>query len=127
MLICSSTIMYFSFIERRRKACALCCYRNMAREFAGNFYKTKDWKKVRDLYREKAGGLCEICWANGLIVPGVIVHHKIHLDETNIKNPAISLGMDNLQLVCRNCHAEIHGKHGERRYIVNKDGSVNIK
>ena len=36
-------------------------------------------------------------------------------------------GMDNLQLVCRNCHAEIHGKHGERRYIVNKDGSVNIK
>lgn len=109
------------------KSCALCCYRIMAREFAGNFYKTKDWKKVRDLYREKAGGLCEICWQNGLVVPGVIVHHKIHLDENNINNPDVTLNMNNLQLVCRDCHAEIHSKHGDRRYLVAKDGTVKIK
>ena len=119
--------LYFSFGGRWRKVCVLCCFITMAKEFAGNFYKTKDWKKVRDLYREKAGGLCEVCWANGLIVPGVIVHHKIHLDESNINNPDITLNMDNLQLVCRDCHAEIHSKHGDRRYLIDKDGTVKIK
>lgn len=98
----------------------------MAREFAGNFYKTKQWKKLRDLKWQQAGGLCEICSRNGLIVPGEIVHHIIHLDESNINDPGITLDINNLQLVCRNCHAKIHGAHGDRRYMIADDGSVMI-
>ena len=92
----------------------------MAREFAGNFYKTKDWKNLRDLYAKSVGGICEICWQNGLVVPGEIVHHKIHLDEHNINDPNITLNMSNLQLVCRNCHANLHTDG--KRYRVLEDG-----
>lgn len=96
----------------------------MAREFAGNFYKTKAWKNTRDLYYRKAGGLCEICWKNGMVVPGEIVHHKVHLDEHNINDSNITLNMDNLELVCRNCHAMLHKDEGERRYRIEKDGTI---
>ena len=94
----------------------------MAREFAGNFYKTKDWKNLRELYAKSVGGICEICWQHGLIVQGEIVHHKIHLDEHNINDPDIALNMSNLQLVCRNCHANLHTDG--KRYRVLEDGSV---
>ena len=94
----------------------------MAREFAGNFYKTKEWKNLRELYAKSVGGICEICWQHGLIVPGEIVHHKIHLDEHNINDPDIALNMSNLQLVCRNCHANLHTDG--KRYRVLEDGSV---
>ena len=40
--------------------------------------------------------------------PGVIVHHKIELTPRNIDDPAIALGEDNLETVCRTCHALIH-------------------
>lgn len=101
-------------------------YRKMAREFAGNFYKTKQWKRCRDSYLKHAGGLCEICWQNGIVTPGEIVHHKIPLDETNIGNPGITLNHSNLQLVCRNCHANLHKISGGKRYKINDDGSVEI-
>lgn len=101
--------------------------RAMAREFAGNFYKTQQWKKTRELYAKSVGGLCEICWANGQIKAGDIVHHKIHLDETNIQNPNITLSFSNLQLVCRDCHAMLHkNSDASRRYRVEADGTVVI-
>lgn len=37
-----------------------------------------------------------------------IVHHKIELTPRNIDDPAIALGEDNLETVCRTCHALIH-------------------
>ena len=103
------------------------CCRKMAREFAGNFYKTKAWKNTRETYARSVGGLCEICWQNGLIVAGEIVHHKIPLNSENINNPHITLDPANLQLVCRNCHAMLH-KNAEngRRYRVDSDGNVII-
>ena len=105
----------------------LFCCKTMARKFAGNFYKTSEWKRTRDLYAKSVGGLCEICWQNGLVKSGEIVHHKIHLDETNIKNPDIALNFNNLQLVCRDCHAMLHSSSLEnRRYRVDRDGTVII-
>lgn len=100
--------------------------RTMAREFAGNFYKTQQWKKTRELYAKSVGGLCEICWQNGLVVPGVIVHHKIHLTPDNIDDPGITLNWENLQLVCRDCHAKIHKGEDNRRYTIDELGRVVI-
>ena len=111
--------------QLRERGCF--CLLIMARDFAGNFYKTQQWKKVRDLYFKKTGGLCEICWQNGVVKPGEIVHHKIHLDENNINNPDIALNMNNLQLVCRDCHAMVHKNGGDRRYRIEKDGSIILK
>lgn len=94
------------------------------RDFARSFYKSQQWKKTRDLYAKSVGGLCEICELNGRIVPGEIVHHKIHLSPDNIDDPDITLNFDNLQLVCRECHAKIHAGIDQRRYTINDDGSV---
>lgn len=58
-----------------------------------------------------------------MITPGEIVHHKVHLTPENINNPEVALSFRNLQLVCRQCHAEIHGKK-KKRYKVDEFGRV---
>ena len=110
----------------RMKGAAFRLEKNMAREFAGNFYKTSAWVSVRNAYMKKAGYLCEKCLEKGLIKTGEIVHHKIFLDETNINNPEITLNMDNLELLCRDCHAAVHEKAKGKRYKVLDDGTVRV-
>ena len=77
------------------------------------------------------GGLCERCYAQGMYVPGVIVHHKIHLTPENVSNPLIALDPNNLELLCRDCHAAEHevqlgrpkGVSGIKgRYYIDEDG-----
>lgn len=101
------------------------------------FYSTKKWQKCRDTYYHQAKGLCERCLARGLIVPGEIVHHIQEINENNINNPAIVYGFDNLELVCRKCHAQLHedlwqnrsGKsnYSNKRYKVDEFGRVILK
>lgn len=57
-------------------------------------------------------------------VPGEIVHHKIELTPMNIDKPEITLNWDNLELVCRNCHALIHGGKDKSRYTVTETGEL---
>ena len=95
------------------------------REFAAGFYKSQAWKDARAAYVKYAGGLCEVCLAKGLYNAGEIVHHKIHITPANIGNPSITLSFNNLQLVCRECHAAIHDdKTSGRRYTVDASGRV---
>ena len=104
----------------------------MAREFAKRFYRSHAWTDTRNAYLKAAGGICERCYRDrGLIVPGEIVHHIIPLTPDNINNAAISLSFDNLELVCRDCHAEIHDNIYEhmrmrrnRRYEIDENGRV---
>ena len=91
--------------------------------FAAAFYHSMAWRRCRNAYMKSAGGLCELCLGKGLVEPGVIVHHKIELTPDNIHDPNITLNPDNLQLVCRDCHAAIH-RGGERRYQVDELGRV---
>lgn len=93
------------------------------REFAKTFYKSQAWKNCRDAYAKSQGGLCERCRAKGLIVPGVIVHHKVYLNPDNITDGSVSLNHDNLELLCRSCHEKEHRK-AEVRYRVDKAGRV---
>lgn len=95
------------------------------KDFAKAFYTSGAWEQCRAAYRKKAGGLCERCERKGLITPGEIVHHKIHITPANINNPDITLSFDNLELVCRDCHAEIHEKN-KKRYKVDASGRVEI-
>ena len=50
----------------------------------------------------------------------MIVHHLIELDPVNINNPEITLNFNNLELLCRDCHAEVHEQSGGRWAEVNK-------
>lgn len=73
------------------------------RDFAKAFYLSKEWRKARAYVFNRDAGLCVRCGALG-----EIVHHKEHLTPQNINNPEIALGEDNLELLCRNCHALAH-------------------
>lgn len=77
----------------------------MAREFAEWFYKSTMWQQVRDYYYAKQFGICERCGR-----PGKIVHHKKYLTPKNINNPEVSMGENNLELLCQDCHNKEHMK-----------------
>ena len=86
------------------------------------FYKTQAWKNCRAAYF-KAHTLCEECLKAGLIVPGEFVHHKIHVSPDTINDPEVLTNWDNLETLCRDCHAEAH-KRTERRYKIDEYGRV---
>ena len=93
------------------------------KDFARHFYTSQAWNDCRSSYRKSVGGLCEICFERGLITPGEIVHHKIPLTPDNINNTDITFSWRNLQLLCRECHAEVHGQR-KRRYKVDAIGRL---
>ena len=66
--------------------------------------------------------MCEECIKKGIYKPGEIVHHKEEVTPLNIYNPEITLNLENLQLLCRDCHARAHKK--ERRYKLDDMGRV---
>ena len=73
------------------------------RDFAKAFYLSKEWRKARAYIFDRDAGLCVRCGELG-----EIVHHKEHLTPENISNPEIALSEDNLELLCRECHALAH-------------------
>lgn len=93
------------------------------KDFAKSFYTSRAWKNCRRAYAASVGGLCEDCKAKGLITPGEIVHHKTELTPDNINDASVTLSWSNLRLVCREHHAELHGKR-IKRYTVDGYGRV---
>lgn len=96
------------------------------RDFATGFYSSTAWKQCRENYKKSKRHLCERCLAKGIFKTGTIVHHKIYISPDNINDPAISLNPDNLELLCRDHHAEVH-KGVEVRYDVDELGRIIVK
>jgi len=81
----------------------------MAKIWAKKFYASTAWKKCRAGYIRSKHGLCERC---GEAKSKLIVHHKIYLSPQNINIPEITLGWDNLECLCWECHnVEHHEKY----------------
>lgn len=95
------------------------------------FYATQAWKDTRRNYKQSVGGLCERCLAKGIIEPAEIIHHKIPLTVDNVSDANISLGWNNLQALCRKCHAEVHdemyAERSGRRYKIDENGKVVVR
>ena len=83
----------------------------MAQSWARPFYNSTAWIRARDLYIKTRmlvdGGMCEECHRR----PGYIVHHRVALTRENVKDLDVSLGMDNFEYVCKECHDSFEG-HG---------------
>lgn len=91
------------------------------KEWAEQFYRSKEWRKCRSEYYKAQMGLCERCQNAGRIV-----HHKEYLTPENIFNPEITLGWDNLELLCMDCHNFEHGFSGScaEGLTFNKNGEL---
>ena len=83
----------------------------MARDFSKSFYNSKEWKMVRESALRRDNYLCVVCGK-----PADEVHHIKHLSPDNIYDPSVSLNLENLQSLCRDCHFEAHrGEHASGR------------
>lgn len=87
------------------------------------FYSTKKWRKCRQTYIAKVGGLCEMCLKQGIVRPGSELHHKIHLTQENITDPRITLNHDNLIYLCIDHH---HEMHTGKRWRTDEQGRVSL-
>lgn len=79
-------------------------------EIRQRIYASPRWQKLRR-YKLQCAPLCELCEAQGRTVAAVQVHHKISFVDIDDPNRQYELAFDydNLQSLCRTCHASIHG------------------
>lgn len=81
----------------------------MSKDFSRAFYASRDWEQARLSALQRDSYLCQRCLAAGDITPAVMVHHIVELTPSNIDDPAISCGLDNLISLCDHCHKCVHG------------------
>lgn len=105
---------------------ALSFYAEMAKAFAKSFYNSKEWEKARQAALIRDKGLCQY---PGCFRPAEEVHHIRELTMSNIDDPEITLSLDNLMCVCKDCHFRIHRekilkrfRRKARKRILNKSG-----
>ena len=72
-------------------------------------YNSREWRLLRDQKR-RANPLCELCLANGKVVPTQAIHHKIPIETAQSfdEMKRLAFRYDNLQSLCYKCHSEIH-------------------
>lgn len=92
-------------------------------KFAERFYKGKAWQRVRAVAWSRDRGLCQDCLKRGIIRPAHEVHHIVELTPDNIEDANVSLNLDNLTSLCKDCHAQRH-KQFQQRYKILENGTV---
>ena len=99
----------------------------MGRSVDQRFYNDPKWKRERKLYRQRHP-FCERCLAFGIYKPTEIVHHREHLNESNVKDSKVSLNFENLEALCFDCHNKEHHKgakrQSKRRFFFDEQGLV---
>lgn len=81
----------------------------MAKDFSRHIYHTSEWDRARAAAWARDHGLCQECLKCGRVTVAEIVHHKDELTPLNIHDLNVAYGLDNLECVCRECHAWLHG------------------
>ena len=95
-------------------------------EWARSFYSSKAWKAVREQAKRRDHYLCVDCLRAGKITAAEEVHHIVPLTPDNINDPMITLRLDNLKSLCKDCHSKYSPKRVPRRYIVDEYGRVQV-
>lgn len=96
-------------------------------KYAERFYKSQQWQAARDAAIKRDAYLCRDCYTAGRITPAEEVHHITEITPENINDPAITLNLDNLISLCRECHKARHGERPAKRYHVDGLGRVHIR
>lgn len=93
-------------------------------KFAEGFYGRIAWKNIRSQAMKRDAYLCVDCMKKGLYTPAEEVHHIIPLTPQNIDDPSVSLNLDNLVSLCRDCHEARHKPNRSDRYKIDEFGRV---
>lgn len=96
------------------------------RPIRNKFYHTTEWKKVRDYYFTLKMGMCERCKKDkGYLNKGIIVHHKKYIKDQDFItwNKEILLSINNLELLCLECHNKEH----MREKAFNDNAEINLE
>ena len=77
-------------------------------------YNSRKWIELR-IQKLRANPLCEVCEAQGYVVPAQAVHHRHPIEDSHslqeMKHWAFM--WSNLQSVCVACQARIHKEEGK--------------
>lgn len=71
-------------------------------------YNSRQWRKLRKIKIASVNGLCERCLKEHIFREGKIVHHKIHITKDNYLDDNVMYNLDNLELLCDDCHIKEH-------------------
>jgi 5-methylcytosine-specific restriction protein A len=81
-------------------------YNRHGRDPLANKRYGRTWKKVRTAFLA-AHPLCELCAADGRLIPATLVHHKVKVTDGGTSEE------DNLQAHCAECHSRLHAEAGD--------------
>lgn len=73
-------------------------------------YRDKRFKIARILVIQRDDGLCQRCLKRGIKRSGTEVHHIVWITDTNCHDLYILFDIRNLELLCEDCHNEIHNR-----------------
>lgn len=93
----------------------------MAYNSLHSFYTSDEWQNARMRLMLERGMICDHCHKLILKKYDAIGHHIKELSMLNVNDPSISLNLDNLMLVHKDCHNQIHNRCGhytQHRYLV---------
>jgi len=79
------------------------------RELRKSAYNTTVWRKLRLAYM-KEHPLCEECLKSGKVTAADSIHHIKSPFKGNEVNWNLFLDPENLEAICRECHARVHAE-----------------
>lgn len=77
------------------------------------FYASARWRDLRNVLIIQRHGRCERCGKDfSDDTSQLIAHHKEHLTDENLKDPAVAVDPKNIEIVCQKCHSHYHPEKG---------------
>lgn len=81
------------------------------------FYGSKAWHDLRTVLIIQRHGICARCGKDfSADTSQLIAHHKEHLTDETLKDPAVAVNPDNVEIVCQKCHAHYHAYRGYTKH-----------
>lgn len=77
------------------------------------FYASKRWRDLRKMLVVDRHGICDRCGKDfSYDTSELVAHHKEHLTDESLADPAVAVNPENIEIVCQKCHAHYHAYKG---------------
>ena len=112
-------------IKKADKYCEKCKSKQLEKKSARNkhydkyyrdrqskdFYNSTAWRRLVSVVRIRNGGLCALCYRNGVASKGTMVHHIVPIKDDWSKR----LDTANCILLCADCHNRVHSDYDKSK------------